>query len=652
MENYRVLQRLGRGAQGSVYLVESKYDKLNYVLKKVECNDEGEANKAFKEAMALQELKHPFICGYREFFVTWDKEESAMFVCIVMDFYELGDLSKVIKTKRQKQEAIEEMIIKKWLGQMVEGLVFVHNKKVIHRDLKPSNIFMTKQLNITIGDFGVATVMGDARTRTRTTVGSMNWMAPEVMDRPYDERSDVWSLGCIILEMASCAIMDSVQISTSLFEIKQNPQCLEDALSDLSKGKYSADLCQLIRTMLRRNFQQRPTAVELVTLPYIQECLLLNPETKLVKKKVVTSTPTAPVPKNNGVPAVIEYMLSNSENESAQKQSLIYLNELSQLEDAPEFNDVAKKQIVTAMNDHAAQMDIQLHGCQILVNLLSSAQDGDILYTKQIIQPVLLAMRSHAASAELQTAACSLIMTLSADEYAADVIGQIGGVQDILSAMRQFTNDITICSNCCGALWSLAVNEANAMIVTKEKGLGDVCKAMEQHSKSADVVETACSAIWSLSLEDDNIDMLSDVAISLIIEALENHTKDTKVVKNAFMALASIVTCGEACAFRVLVPSQDVLGIPIILEAYKRHNDNPDIVENFCTMIVELCEYDDIIPEIKSAAFKLADIFNEIYHRYKSNEEIFSSVTSVQKKLGFKLTQPKKTSSKTNKQKK
>ena len=54
---------------------------------------------------------------------------------------------------------------------MVEALVFVHGKKVIHRDLKPSNIFMTKELNISIGDFGVSTVMNDARTRTRTTVG-------------------------------------------------------------------------------------------------------------------------------------------------------------------------------------------------------------------------------------------------------------------------------------------------------------------------------------------------------------------------------------------------------------------------------------------------------------------------------------------------
>ena len=97
---------------------------------------------------------------------------------------------------------MKELILRKWIAQMMDALVFVHRKKIIHRDLKPSNIFLTRDLSISIGDFGVSTQFGEGSNsvKTRTTVGSMNWMAPEVMERPYDERSDVWSLGCIILE--------------------------------------------------------------------------------------------------------------------------------------------------------------------------------------------------------------------------------------------------------------------------------------------------------------------------------------------------------------------------------------------------------------------------------------------------------------------
>ena len=63
----------------------------------------------------------------------------------------------------------------------------------------------------------------------------MNWMAPEVLERPYDERSDVWSLGCITLEMTTCGFYDGHIMSGTLFEIKQNPQTLEETLEEVAK---------------------------------------------------------------------------------------------------------------------------------------------------------------------------------------------------------------------------------------------------------------------------------------------------------------------------------------------------------------------------------------------------------------------------------
>lgn len=164
-----------------------------------------------------------------------------MFVCIVMNYYEAGDLDGIIRKQRAKETPLPEMVLKKWFGQMVEAMAFVHDRKVIHRDLKPSNIFMTNELDVRVGDFGVATVMDGARTRTRTTVGecsldplgavgfafsallthrisptffffccsgTMNYMAPEVLERPYNEKSDIWSLGCIILDAITCDFLD------------------------------------------------------------------------------------------------------------------------------------------------------------------------------------------------------------------------------------------------------------------------------------------------------------------------------------------------------------------------------------------------------------------------------------------------------------
>ena len=74
--------------------------------------------------MALQELQHRYICGYKEFFVTWDKEEAAMFVCIVMEFYKNGDLERVLKQRRQTQQPIEELVSQHII--LVFGVIYIH----------------------------------------------------------------------------------------------------------------------------------------------------------------------------------------------------------------------------------------------------------------------------------------------------------------------------------------------------------------------------------------------------------------------------------------------------------------------------------------------------------------------------------------------
>ncbi|XP_057289397.1 serine/threonine kinase-like domain-containing protein STKLD1 [Hydractinia symbiolongicarpus] len=638
MENYKLQQRLGKGAQGSVFLVDNKSDGKKYVLKKVECSDENEANKAFKEAMALQELQHPYICGYKEFFVTWDKDESAMFVCIVMEYYKMGDLDKALKQKRAKSTAIEELILKKWFGQMLEAIVFVHNKQVIHRDLKPSNIFMTEDLNISIGDFGVSTIMGDARTKTRTTVGSMNWMAPEVLERPYDERSDVWSLGCILLEMATCGFLDASQISSILFQIKSSPQVLEEALEQVGKT-YSKDLCQIIRTMLRRNFQQRVTALELLELPYVKECLAIsgsklveNDETvKNVKGKKGKKV-AKPVPKEKGVEAVIAYMKDNESNSTCQTNALKALNEL--VKKGKDVSNGAKKLIASIMRKHIAKEEVQTAGCRLLATLAAQAEEeDDVLYTRQLISPVALAMKSHSSSVKLQAAATQLLMALSADETAAKEIGKLGGVQDTLAAMRAFPDNVEIATNCCGALWSLAIDELNAKIVCEERGLQDICRAMENHDEVSDLIEAGCSAIWSLSMEDDNIEMMSDVgAVKLLLQALKTHKKEAKVVKNACMALASIVEADESSAYEVLHNEGDTPGAVILISAYKLHKDNEEVVENFACCVAELAEYEDVRTELKGK--NVHELLADIKLKFASNGDVISQINNALVSLG------------------
>ena len=163
-----------------------------------------------------------------------------------------------------------------------------------------------------------------------------------------------------------------------------------------------------------------------------------------------------PLPRNKGIPAVVEYLVDNLGNETCVKNSFEYLVELTK-ETGVTMEATGKKIIAKAMKDYMSEEDVQVMGCQILNNLVVTVCANDALYSRDIIAIIPLAMKSHLGSAPLQQAASNLLMAVSADEGASTQIGELGGVQDVLTALRTFPDNAQLCAICCNALWSLTV---------------------------------------------------------------------------------------------------------------------------------------------------------------------------------------------------
>ena len=102
----------------------------------------------------------------------------------------------------KNNELIEENIIYNIIKQICIGIKEMHKMKIIHRDLKPENIFMNKNMEIKIGDFGISKQLNREYTLTKYKLGTEYYIAPEILlDGKYNEKSDIWSLGCIIYEL-------------------------------------------------------------------------------------------------------------------------------------------------------------------------------------------------------------------------------------------------------------------------------------------------------------------------------------------------------------------------------------------------------------------------------------------------------------------
>ncbi|ESP03243.1 hypothetical protein LOTGIDRAFT_237772 [Lottia gigantea] len=607
MESYNILESLGKGAQGSVYLAECKDEPgSKYVLKKIECHDESEANEAYREALELQKLHHPYICSYKDFYVTWDKSTSSMFLCIVMQYYLNSDLQTVIKSYQDKKDKIEESTVKKYLGEIIEALIFVHKKGVIHRDLKPSNIFLQDNQTLCLADFGVATVMADACTNTRNTLC---------------EKSDIWAVGCILFELCTTFLYDENQVKEKLKEIKESPLVLEDVFEEIAEC-FSGDLIRLIREMLKHSHEKRKTTIELLENSYIKQCLELSDIYMIDKKRRQEesgSTVSALSQESQGLLSILEHIAKSIDHEVQVRDGLQQLIGLTDKDTGVLLDDRSKKLVAMAMKNNINDKDIQIAGCSVLNNLVLKAEGEDILFSSEIISVISFAMKQHINCEELQQKAVTLLMSMSANATASEVMGEVGCINNILSAVTTFPDNTDLVSTCCSVLWYLAVDENNLQICSNQQALKQVCKSLEKHISSPDVCESAAAAIISLSLDDAVLDYVNEIdCVGHLIRAISTHVRHPKVVKNSCMALTGLVESDEECAYRVLTSEDNEghCGIPVIIKAYNQHKDNAEVVESMVNLIVQLANYDDVNAELRYLSVG-PTVLSEVYKRFK-----------------------------------
>ncbi|MGH0129629.1 UNVERIFIED_CONTAM: hypothetical protein FKN15_044251 [Acipenser sinensis] len=192
MDDYVKIEKIGEGTYGVVYKGRHKATGQVVAMKKIrlESEEEGVPSTAIREISLLKELQHPNIVCLQDVLM----QESRLY--LVFEFLSM-DLKKYLDSIPSGQY-MDRMLVKSYLYQIMQGIVFCHSRRVLHRDLKPQNLLIDNKGVIKLADFGLARAFG-------IPVVTLWYRAPEVLlgSARYSTPVDVWSVGTIFAELAT-----------------------------------------------------------------------------------------------------------------------------------------------------------------------------------------------------------------------------------------------------------------------------------------------------------------------------------------------------------------------------------------------------------------------------------------------------------------
>mmetsp|Transcript_46378 Transcript_46378/g.115984 ORF Transcript_46378/g.115984 Transcript_46378/m.115984 type:complete len:671 (+) Transcript_46378:110-2122(+) len=210
--------------------------------------------RCLQEVQLLQACKHPNIIQMLEAFI-----DDNMLI-IVFEWAPAGDLKRLIKKTAEAGKLLEESLIWNYFFQIADAVRYMHKLRIMHRDIKPANVLVGANGALKLGDLGLGRHFSEHTNEAFSKVGTPYYVSPEVVKGiGYDWKSDVWSLGCLLYELA-CLRSPFETEGANLYEVFQKINAGD--YTPLPQDRHSTVLRNLTQRMLQTDPELRPEMEE------------------------------------------------------------------------------------------------------------------------------------------------------------------------------------------------------------------------------------------------------------------------------------------------------------------------------------------------------------------------------------------------------
>ncbi|CAF3433842.1 unnamed protein product [Rotaria sp. Silwood1] len=598
MDKYIIDQNLGLDTLAERIIVRQKESNKTYLLSKMELMDMATTAVAYQEYLPLLNLSYENVSLYFDIFTSVEHKISATFINLISEYFPMGNLDIYLQKLRNKKSVLNNQLVDMWFAQILDGLMFLWNQNIIHRNLKPDCIYLCGENNeencsVIIGDIIPSSVAYDLRMRTRLPRRALSYTAPEILESgQYTIQSDIYSLGCILLDMITCDTLTDEETLQLRICARHDASTLSETLENL----------QNIHETI-------PTLIGQMVVP--------NPEEHLGN--------------NEKFEYYLDY-LKQHRNAESRIEYAIQLCNRSKSVDLSSLAICFQKDIIPIVEHFLSNSNIVQNTLELLVKIIHN----DMIITSQTVTFVRKMIPLYENNEDIIKKIADILIVLATQD--AKLLNNARIASHLVQIMTKHEENADVSAKCCTLLWLMAKDSmTNELRGHQATILSIFLNILQNHPDNSDLFTKVCFAFLPFIFEKSTVDYLVQFnLVRYFTIGLQQHNDNRPAIKAALTVLSELFKLDERCVMRFLCSRSNdgtlLDSMEILNKIFDRFKNHVDIPRGILTLLKSMSPYDDAIDEMISTKID-ENLLYEIKRFHSENDDIIQTCEHIMTRI-------------------